>query len=98
MFSAVLQVRAALPWALESTRKPFQPGESTVFIVAIAEEGAITAAANRLRVAQSARSRQIGDLEDAFKIQIFERDRAGTTLTPAGESLLRFARDCSRPA
>jgi DNA-binding transcriptional LysR family regulator len=62
-------------------------------IVAIAEEGTITAAANRLRLAQSALSRQIGDLEDAFKIQIFERDRGGTTLTAAGESLLRFARE-----
>jgi DNA-binding transcriptional LysR family regulator len=62
-------------------------------IVAIAEEGTITAAANRLRLAQSALSRQIGDLEDAFNIQIFERDRGGTTLTAAGESLLRFARE-----
>ena len=62
-------------------------------IVAIAEEGTITAAASRLHVAQSALSRQISDLEDAFKIQIFERDRTGTTLTAAGESLLRFARE-----
>ena len=62
-------------------------------IVAIAEEGTFTAAAARLRIAQSALSRQIGELEDAFKIQIFERDRAGSTLTPAGESLLRFARE-----
>ncbi len=45
-------------------------------IVAIAEEGTITAAASRLHVAQSALSRQISDLEDAFKIQIFERDRS----------------------
>jgi DNA-binding transcriptional LysR family regulator len=62
-------------------------------IIAIAEEGTMTAAASRIRLAQSAISRQIGELEDAFEIQIFERDHAGSTLTPAGESLLQFARE-----
>src|SRR5260370_29600279 len=62
-------------------------------IVAIAEEGTITAAATRLPLAQSALSRQINDLEDALHIQIFERDRGGMNLTAAGESLLRFARE-----
>jgi DNA-binding transcriptional LysR family regulator len=62
-------------------------------IVAIAEEGTITAAATRIPLAQSALSRQINELEDALHIQIFERDRAGISLTPAGESLLRFARE-----
>ena len=60
-------------------------------IVAIAEEGTITAAAARLPLAQSALSRQISELEDAFKIQIFEREHGGSTLTAAGESLLGFA-------
>ncbi len=55
-------------------------------IVAIAEEGTITAAATRLPLAQSALSRQINDLEDALHIQIFERDRGGMNLTAAGES------------
>ena len=62
-------------------------------IVAIAEEGTITAAATRIALAQSALSRQINELEDALHIQIFERDRGGMNLTPAGESLLRFARE-----
>ncbi len=61
------------------------------YIIAIAEEGTITAAAARLPLAQSALSRQISELEDAFKIQIFERDRGGSTLTAAGESFLGFA-------
>ena len=56
-------------------------------IVAIAEEGTITAASTRIALAQSALSRQINELEDALHIQIFERDRGGMTLTPAGESL-----------
>jgi DNA-binding transcriptional LysR family regulator len=62
-------------------------------IVAIAEAWTITAAADKLHVVQSALSRQIKDLEEALKVQVFERDRSGSTLTPAGESLLQFARD-----
>jgi DNA-binding transcriptional LysR family regulator len=62
-------------------------------IVAIAEEGTITAAATRIPLAQSALSRQINELEEALHIQIFERDRGGIRFTPAGESLLRFARE-----
>lgn len=62
-------------------------------IVAIAEEGTITAASTRIALAQSALSRQINDLEEALHIQIFERDRVGMTLTPAGESLVRFGRE-----
>jgi len=62
-------------------------------IIAIAEEGTITAASTRIALAQSALSRQINDLEEALHIQIFERDRVGMTLTPAGESLVRFGRE-----
>jgi DNA-binding transcriptional LysR family regulator len=61
-------------------------------IIAIAEEGTITAASTRIALAQSALSRQINDLEEALHLQIFERDHVGMTLTPAGESLVRFGR------
>ena len=61
-------------------------------IIAIAEAGTITAASTRIALAQSALSRQINDLEEALHVQIFERDRVGMTLTPAGESLVRFGR------
>jgi molybdate transport repressor ModE-like protein len=57
-------------------------------IVAIAEEGTITAAATRIALAQSALSRQINELEELLHIKIFERDHGGMMLTPAGESLL----------
>src|SRR5258708_30701670 len=59
------------------------------YILAIAEEGTFTAAAARLHVAQSALSRQIRELEDIVGVQIFEP--GSSTLTSAGESLLRFA-------
>ena len=63
------------------------------YIVAIAEAGTFTAAATRLPLAQSALSRQISEMEDALGVHIFDRSRGGTTLTDAGESLLRFARE-----
>jgi DNA-binding transcriptional LysR family regulator len=71
------------------------------YIVAVAEMGSFTAAAQNLHVAQSAISRQIGEIEDIFRIQIFQRvERKGrgkrkvhriAKLTIAGESLLGFA-------
>jgi DNA-binding transcriptional LysR family regulator len=71
------------------------------YIIAVAETGSFTAAAQRVHVAQSAISRQIGEIEDIFHIQIFQRvERKGggkrkvhriAKLTVAGESLLGFA-------
>jgi DNA-binding transcriptional LysR family regulator len=63
------------------------------YIVAIAEAGTFTAAAARLPLAQSALSRQISEMEDALGVHIFDRSCGGSTLTDAGESLLRFARE-----
>lgn len=62
------------------------------YIVAIAEEGTFTAAAHRLPVAQSALSRQIGEIEEFYGIQIFDRTHGRTRLTATGETLLSFAR------
>ncbi len=59
------------------------------YILAIVEAGTFTAAAASLHVAQSALSRQIRELEDILGVQIFEP--GSSTLTTAGESLLRFA-------
>lgn len=61
--------------------------------MAIAEEGIFTAAAIRLPPAQSALSRQISEMEDALGVQTFDRSRDRSTLTDAGQSLLRFARE-----
>lgn len=43
-------------------------------------------------MAQSPLSRQICDLEENLKIQIFKRDRTGATPTPGGETLIQYAR------
>jgi DNA-binding transcriptional LysR family regulator len=66
------------------------------YIIAIAEEGTFTAAAQRIPVAQSALSKQIREIEDCYGIRIFSRDRDGyrdgSRITPAGEVLLSFGR------
>ncbi len=71
------------------------------YIIAVAETGSFTAAAQSVHVAQSAISRQIGEIEDVFDIHVFQRvERRGkgkctvhriAKLTVAGESLLGFA-------
>src|SRR5262249_46239419 len=62
------------------------------YFVAIAEEGSMSRAAERLWVAQPGRSSQIRRLEDELGITLFERHSRGVELTEAGELLLERAR------
>lgn len=56
--------------------------------VTVAEEGSITAAAERLGVAQPALSASIRRLEADLGLSLFERLARGVSLTPAGRHLL----------
>lgn len=56
--------------------------------LAVAEEGSITAAANRLAIAQPALSATIRRLESDLGHALFIRLPRGVSLTPAGEQLL----------
>lgn len=56
--------------------------------LAVAEEGSITAAANRLAIAQPALSATIRRLEGDLGQPLFDRLPRGVTLTQAGEQLL----------
>ncbi|MFD9125977.1 LysR substrate-binding domain-containing protein [Kitasatospora sp. NPDC059571] len=63
------------------------------YFVAVAEAGSMTAAAERLVVAQSGISHAIANLERELRLQLFLRRKAkALTLTPAGEHLLGRAR------
>ena len=62
------------------------------YFVAAAEELNFTHAADRLHVSQPPFSKQIHDLEGELGINLFDRQRKGVVLTPAGKSFLIDAR------
>ncbi|CAL9552923.1 LysR family transcriptional regulator [Streptomyces sp. enrichment culture] len=54
---------------------------------AVAEEGSLTRAAQRLYVSQPALTKQIRQLESALGVPLFTRSRSGMTLTEPGRAL-----------
>ena len=61
------------------------------YALAVAEEGSMTAAADRLRVTQPSLSQQIGALEKHLGVQLFTRTPSGVTVTVAGRAFLTEA-------
>ncbi|MBC2875018.1 MULTISPECIES: LysR family transcriptional regulator [Streptomyces] len=59
--------------------------------VAVAEEGGVTRAAERLYVSQPALTKQIKQLENRLGTPLFTRSRAGMTLTAPGRALAERA-------
>lgn len=60
---------------------------------AVAREGSLARAAEKLRVSQPAISEQIHDLEDALGVKLFERDGRGNKLTDSGRLVLGYAEE-----
>ncbi|TXS48841.1 LysR family transcriptional regulator [Streptomyces sp. t39] len=64
------------------------------YVVAVAETGSFTRAAERCLVVQSALSHQIARLERELGARLFERTSRRVRLTPAGTAFLPAARQC----
>ena len=71
-------------------RDPYRipPANALIAFESAARHGNFTLAARELRTSQSAVSRQIGKLEIWLSAPLFERSRAGATLTEVGERFL----------
>ena len=68
------------------------------YVVAIAELGSFTRAAERCFVVQSALSHQVARLEQELGARLFHRTSRQVHLTPAGEAFLPAARQCLEAA
>ncbi|MCG5220853.1 LysR family transcriptional regulator [Streptosporangium sp. KLBMP 9127] len=61
------------------------------YFIAVAEEGSLTRAAERLFVSQPALTKQIKQLETQLDVRLFTRSRAGMALTEPGRALAERA-------
>lgn len=62
------------------------------YIVAVADAGKVGLAAAQLNVSQPSLSAQLAEVEAALDVTLFNRGRAGAKITPAGEEVVRRAR------
>lgn len=66
------------------------------YFIAIAEEGSLSAAAQRVNVAQPSLSQHVLSLERGLGVKLLDRSPRGVTLTQSGQVLLSHAREITR--
>ena len=76
-----------------STSQPVIDLRQLQYLVVVVEEGQITRAAHRLRVAQPALSQAISRLESQLGVRLLERLPRGIEPTPAGDAFFEKARE-----
>ena len=69
--------------------------QQLTYFVAIAEQGSINKAAEKLFVTQPNLSKAISNLENELKVRIFNRTNKGVVLTDEGKKLYQYARTIS---
>ena len=67
------------------------PTQARAFL-AVALKGSFSGGARSLRVSQPTVTNQVQQIEKEYNVELFFRTGRGTTLTPAGESLLPYVR------
>lgn len=60
----------------------------------IARHGSFAKAADAVAISQPAISKTLKELEDLLETRLFERDKSGVELTPAGIRFMRYAAPC----
>ena len=65
--------------------------QQLIYFVAVAEQGSINKAAEKLFVTQPNLSKAIGNLESELKVRIFDRTNKGVILTENGKKLYQYA-------
>jgi LysR family hydrogen peroxide-inducible transcriptional activator len=63
------------------------------YAVAVADQGSFSRAAAVCHVTQPGLSTQVRELEELLGVRLFERDRRGVIVTPAGADVVRRARE-----
>ena len=79
-------------WLTMQAMRHFDPVSLRLFI-AVCEERNIALAAQREAIAPSAVSKRISQMEEQTGAQLLERGRRGVVVTPAGDTLWRYARE-----
>lgn len=78
-------------WMKEAAALSILGSRQLTAFIAVVEQGGFARAAKSLHITQSALSQRIKGLEDDIMTTLFVRRPSGAMLTPAGETLLRYA-------